>query len=548
MKTKKKQQINLIIARIITVLLAAVVLALLFVFAYANLFHYTARMEADIASETLLGTVIYDNGFVQPPTWYASTAVRVISVPNLAALIYPFVLQNANLSAGIACVIMMVLLLIVMTVYFRQIGFSGEQILAVLAITMAFTNAADEFQRMLFLYASYYVSHAITLFLILIFYNKWLKENKMSWWTFVISAAIAILNGLQGMHACLFCYIPLVAVEVLRRVVFLIRGKKQSNILILIWVFVLFAVSFGTTKVFASNNFGANRNIRHAFEKFIGEVCPTIGQTLSFNRLPVLVITVLCAAIFGYVIYVIKLIKFAGKKFDEDLFYNYRAALSDSKLNSLDKTYQFWSMMVFPFGFVLCVLLETFTTADVAGRYFLMLLFTVGTGFCLLIHRLKEKFQDYGVVRGVAITVLLLMITFYGMFSSAVFYKDLIKNDNAKDTDAYKVYSWMVENGYAYGYTTFDYANYITVMGNNTVKVRAVNNMSEMAGCRWLSDETWYPPVKSQDGATCYIVSEAMAEDFNTFLETYEPEIVDTATVGKFTIYVLDQDYTLWER
>lgn len=528
--------------------MAAVVLALLFVFAYANLFHYTARMEADIASETLLGTVIYDNGFVQPPTWYASTAVRVISVPNLAALIYPFVLQNANLSAGIACVIMMVLLLIVMTVYFRQIGFSGEQILAVLAITMAFTNAADEFQRMLFLYASYYVSHAITLFLILIFYNKWLKENKMSWWTFVISAAIAILNGLQGMHACLFCYIPLVAVEVLRRVVFLIRGKKQSNILILIWVFVLFAVSFGTTKVFASNNFGANRNIRHAFEKFIGEVCPTIGQTLSFNRLPVLVITVLCAAIFGYVIYVIKLIKFAGKKFDEDLFYNYRAALSDSKLNSLDKTYQFWSMMVFPFGFVLCVLLETFTTADVAGRYFLMLLFTVGTGFCLLIHRLKEKFQDYGVVRGVAITVLLLMITFYGMFSSAVFYKDLIKNDNAKDTDAYKVYSWMVENGYAYGYTTFDYANYITVMGNNTVKVRAVNNMSEMAGCRWLSDETWYPPVKSQDGATCYIVSEAMAEDFNTFLETYEPEIVDTATVGKFTIYVLDQDYTLWER
>ena len=106
----------------------------------------------------------------------------------------------------------------------------------------------------------------------------------------------------------------------------------------------------------------------------------------------------------------------------------------------------------------------------------------------------------------------------------------------------------MTENGYTYGYTTFDYANYITVMGNNAVKVRAVNNMAEMAGCKWLSDTTWYPPVKSQEGETCYIVSEAMTEDFNVFLETYEPEIVNTEEVGKFVIYVLDHDYTLWER
>mgnify|MGYP007069966367 CR=1 FL=1 len=548
MKTKKKRQINLIIARIITALLAVVVLALLFVFADANLFHYTARMEADIASETLLGTVIYDNGFVQPSTWYASTAVRVISVPNLAAFIYPLVSHNANLAAGIACVIMMVVLFCVMSVYFRQIGFSPAQILAVLAITMAFTNAADEFQRMLFVYASYYVSHCITLFLVLIFYNKWLKENKVVWWTFVFSVAIAILNGMQGMHACLFCYIPLVAVEVLRRIVFWIRDKKQSNILILIWTWVLFVISFVTTKIFASNNFGASRNIRHAFKKFIGEVCPSIGQTLSFSRLPLLVIMVVCAAVAGYVIYVVKLVIFAGKKFDEDTLYNYRAALSDSKLDSLDKTYQYWSMLVFPFGFVLCIILETFTTADVAGRYFLMLLFTVGCGFCLLIHLLKEKFQRYGIARGVVITSFLVIVAFYGAISAVTFYDALIRDDNSIDTDAYKVYSWMAENGYSYGYTTFDYANYITVMGNNTVKVRAVNNMAEMAGCKWLSDTTWYPPVKSQEGATCYIVSEAMEEDFNTFLETYEPEIVDTTEVGKFVIYVLDHDYTLWER
>jgi len=548
LKAKQKLEVNNIIARIITVIMAVVVLALLFVFISANIFHYTARMEADIASETLLGTVIYDNGFVQPSTWYASTTVRVISVPNLAAFIYPLVSQNANLAAGIACVIMMVLLLAVMIVYFRQIGFSWAQVLTSLVIILSFTNAADEFQRMLFLYASYYVSHAITLFIILIFYNKWLKDNKVSWWTLALSLLIAVLNGLQGMHACLFCYIPLVVVEVLRRFVFWIREKKQSDPFILIWTAILFVVSFGCTKIFATTNFGASRNIRHAFEKFVGEVCPVIGTTLSFNRLPVLVILVLAAALAGFVIYIFKLVKYAGKKFDEDIFQNYRAALSDYKLDSSDKTYRYWSMLVFPFGFILCVLLETFTTADVAGRYFLMLLFTVATGFSLLIHQLKEKFQDFALLRGIILTASLFVVAFYGAFSAVVFYSDLVINDYSYDTYAYKAYNWMAENGYTYGYTTFDYANYITVMGNNTVKVRAVNNMAEMAGCKWLSDTTWYPPVKSQEGETCYIVSEAMTEDFNVFLETYEPEIVNTEEVGKFVIYVLDHDYTLWER
>ncbi|SFQ09109.1 hypothetical protein SAMN04487928_11835 [Butyrivibrio proteoclasticus] len=548
MKTKRKMEINTVIARIITAILAVVFLALLFVFIDANIFHYTARMEADIASETLLGAVIYDNGFIQPSTWYASTAVRVISVPNVAAFIYPLVAHNANLAAGISCVIMMILLLAVMVLYFWQIGFAPVQILSVLVIVMSLTNSADEFQRMLFLYASYYVSHAITLFLILIFYNKWLKENKLSWWTVILSLVIAMTNGMQGMHACLFCYIPLIVTEVIRRIVFWAKEEEQNNIFIMIWVFVLFAASYGSTKFFGSNNFGAGRNIRHAFEKFIGEVCPTIANALSFNRLPVLAILIVTASIAGYVICVYKLIKNAGNTFDEDIFRNYKAALSDDKLDSSDHTYRFWSLLVFPFGFILCTLLETFTTADVAGRYFLMLLFTVGTGFALLSHQLKEKIRDFALVRGIILTALLLVVSFYGVFSAFVFYSELIRDDSSFDTDAYKAYNWMAENGYSYGYTTFDYANYITVMGNNTVKVRAVNNMADMAGCKWLSDTTWYPPVKSQEGATCYIVSEAMSEDFNVFLENYEPEILGTAEVGKFIIYVLDHDYTLWER
>ncbi len=543
MKTRRKVGDNNIIKKVATAILAVVVVVLLFVFADANLFHYTARLESDIASETLLTTVLYENGYVQPDTWYASTTPRVISVPNLAAFIYPLVSHNAILATGLACVLMMVILLVVMLIFYRQIGFSQVQAFAAVVLVMSFTNSGDEFQRMLFLYASYYVSHIITLFLILIFYNIWLRDNKTPIWTIALSLGIAVLNGMQGMHGCMFCYIPLLATEIIRRIVYFVKDKKQSNWFILIWTAILLAASFGTGKVLNTTNVSAGRNIRHAFSKFVGEVCPTIYSSLSLGRLLVFAYIILLASIAGYVIYVGKLITFAGKKFDEDTVYNYKAALSDAILESSDKTYRFWSMLVFFMGFLFCVFLETFTTADVTGRYFLMLLFVVATGFSLLLHQLTDN-----VIKRSIFTVLALIVVVYGSFSACVFYRDLIVNDSSVNSEEYQVYKWMSENEYSYGYTTFDFANSITVMGNNTVKVRAVNNMTDMAGCKWLSDKNWYPPVKSQEGETCYIVSQAMAEDFNAFLDTYEPNIVNSAEVGRFTVYVLDQDYTVWER
>ena len=85
-------------------------------------------------------------------------------------------------------------------------------------------------------------------------------------------------------------------------------------------------------------------------------------------------------------------------------------------------------------------------------------------------------------------------------------------------------------------------------MGNNTVKVRCVNNMYDMEGSRWLTDVSWYPPMKDPSGKTCYIVSDANMEDFKGFLKRFNPTIVREEDLGYFDVYVLDHDYTVWER
>ena len=54
--------------------------------------------------------------------------------------------------------------------------------------------------------------------------------------------------------------------------------------------------------------------------------------------------------------------------------------------------------------------------------------------------------------------------------------------------------------------------------------------------------------MKSTEGATCYIVTPYLMEDFANFMNRYEPEVIEVGQAGDYTIYVLDHDYTVWER
>lgn len=498
---------------IAAVLLAASIVSLVFVFANANISHYTARMESDIASETLLATVLYENNFIQPDSWYASTAIRLISTPNLAAFIYPLVGMDANLAMGISCTVMMVIMLVVMGLYCKQTGFPVLAALSSILLVLAFTKPSDEWQRMIFVYASYYVSHIITLFMILMLYNRAVRKQKVELWVFALSMLVAVVNGLQGMHGCLFIYFPLLGLEIVKRVIFKIQTRKLDRKLIFAWVVLMTAVSIIASKLTSSNNIGASRNIRNALPKFREEVWPSIVDMVALDNYGTLRVVIIIAAILGYLMALGKL--FGREKEDSVRF----------------------SVLLFPAGFVVCLLLTTFTTVEVAGRYFLMLLFTIAVGNALFIMNVKNK----------SIKAFVVFIAIFGILQASVFNNELVAHDDSEHLDVYKVAAWMNEKGYEYGYSSFDHANCITVMGNNTAKVRAVNNMKDMNGCKWLTDVTWYPPAKSEEGPTCYVVTDYLAQDFNEFMDRVEPEVLETAQVGVYTIYVLDHDYTVWE-
>ena len=499
-----------IVDNALTGLLALVLFSLISIFVCANIFHYTAYMEADIASETLFVEVMYESGSINPSTWISSTGHRIMAPTDLAVLIYPLVGYDFQLALGSACCIMMLFVLLSMYLYMKEAGFSVAEILGAEVLAISLTTPGEQVQKMLFLYAAYYTDQVISLFFTLFIYEKFKKKGSLSLPGVVVSAALAILNGLQGYQGLLYCYFPIMAAEIIRIFAGFIKKEKIKEIYLSVWTFVITAISLATSLVTGVYSPESGRNIRHAPEKFLEEVLPAICNIFSSGRLPWLTIIFIVLAIAGYIFAA------AGKK---------------SKFR--------WNSLSFILSVCGYVFVTTFTTNMVSERYYMMIIFAIAVG----VSYFAKSISKVDVKRIIAVSVII-----YGVFAAADFYKTLIVDDNSETSDQYLVAMWMEDNGYTYGYSTFDHANYITVMSNNAVKVRSVNNMADMEGCKWLTDMTWYPPIKSSDGETCYIITSYLEDDFNKFLAEYNPQVVETAEIGRYMIYVLDKDYTLWER
>lgn len=538
----KKDRMPSILRHLTLFLLDAVLVLILWTYVDANLHHYTAKMDADIASETLLGTRIYENGFRQPDTWVVSTHNYVIMAPNLAAFIYPIVGKNMNLAMGIAIVLLFLLMARLMYVYLCNMELSHVGVVCAMILSFSLMGTSDDIQQMIFLYAAYYVVHFITLFLFLILYNKAIDKDKIPSWIFGLTLLLSFLNGLQGMHAALFCYMPLLGVDIVRRLVSFIKKEKQSSFLILGWLLATSFLSVFATKIVGSYTLGASRNIRHAGEKFIEYVWPFFLDVISFDKMPVLVTLFCVLAALGY-IYTIRELLIGGNRAEADAAQAgadaAQAGAAEAPVEATLAKSPFWSVLAFPFGVIVCMLSSTFTTAEAAPRYYIMILFVVGVGVALFM-RSVTKWTRY------ICTAIAALVIIYGLNKAYVFNNDLIINEDSFEQATAQVARWMEDNGYEYGYSTFNQANTITVMSNNKVKVRAVNSMKEMQGAKWLSDKTWYPPIKDADGPTCYIVTEANAEEFAEFMDDRKPAVIEKTEIDDYTVYVLDHDYTVW--
>ncbi len=135
-----------------------------FIFAVfiTNLFHFNYKMNADIASEAVLGRLIWETGQILPDGWYGSNEVRILCAPNIAALFYG-VTHNMNLSMGLACCVMTLLVLFSIAAFCRFIGMGRRYSLLMTFLCLMIPGSFVSLE-LTCLFASYYAIHVVVLF------------------------------------------------------------------------------------------------------------------------------------------------------------------------------------------------------------------------------------------------------------------------------------------------------------------------------------------------------------------------------------------------
>ncbi len=93
-----------------TILCGVGIIVFLILLFWTNIFHFNYRMNADIASEALLGRLIWESGQIVPDSWYPSTEIRILGTANIASIFYGL-FGNMNLAMGAACVCGVVLII-----------------------------------------------------------------------------------------------------------------------------------------------------------------------------------------------------------------------------------------------------------------------------------------------------------------------------------------------------------------------------------------------------------------------------------------------------
>lgn len=524
------------------ILCAVLLLVTLGVFSYANIARYTAHMDADIAGEAALAKEVARNRMRTPSTWYASTEKRVIAPANIAAVFY-MITSNMNLSMGLACNLCLWILVAVMGVYYRKMGMRGAVFWATLELPLVITVNLNSALEMYALYAGYYIPVFIGMYVSLFWYyvcrTRAMKSAdagtialKKQYILYALPVIVAVLLGLQGMRGVLMVLLPLMAVESIRAICARMKDRSTESPKpdklsffqegrMTAFLVICTVSSYLIARLSTNGLTETSRNLRHAPEKFMNEVLPAIGQLFTPQVNPVYVGCVAIIMVAG-IMFPLIVLRLQLKKTETD------AA---------------WAILPLTVSVFVMVAAMTLTTTDVAPRYAVMVFFAAAGGYGLLLQHLYEAGNRYRRMRYAVVFPVIVC----AVISIGYNWNHLICPDTTQEDTYAQIADTMVAHNVTKGYATFDWANTITVVSNDTVQVRPVNNMKDLEGAKWLANATWYPPYADAGQKVFYITTSYTDDMFMDSARDRNIQILETIRINDFILYMTDIDYTVWK-
>lgn len=501
------------------ILIAAIFIIVVLIMC-TNLFHYCYKMNADIASESVLTRLIWESGELIPKSWYPSTELRICQTPNLAVLFYG-ITSNMTLSMGAACIIMTIGILLSAYFFVSQFSFDRIQKLIFLLLCLIIPNHFVTLE-LFYLFGSYYAIHVIIMFLTLGTYARLIsgKHSHILW--LCVTILFSFMLGMQGVREILILNCPLLFTEILRHFILIYTGKweKKSCLLVCGWCMLLLLAGYIGTLLPFSVGQSTSRNIRKGFAKLFETVFPDVATCLGLPEIGVLGVILHLGMLLIAIITLILCIGCILKKRCDN--------------------HAVWIYLMLWISTVVTMFAVAFTTTESSQRYYFMILFAMAYGFSYFIGWVRDKLPILNIV-GFAMILLLFTFQVYTI------YRPLIQSEEPAQTPTYEVCQYLKEHGYQTAYATFESANTMTVLSGGTIRVAAVASVEKMDICKWLSSTEWYVPNMPYKSRTAYIITETENELFEKFYNKHRDDIQFNTQIGKYLIYVSDYNFSCLE-
>lgn len=488
-----------------------------------NLFHFCYKINSDIASEAILGKVIWDSKELIPGSWYISSETRIISTPDLAALFYGLT-KNMTLAMGLSCCTMTVLIILGAYYFGRTLDFQiNENLLFVflcLMLPMDFMII-----ELFYLFSGYYAIHVVIMFFTLGVYINAIKKTRLIWPAMAVSVIFAFVLGVQGARGILVIYGPLFGTEVIRNLHRIYCGKewKKTDLFISIWVMILLVAGFlgMLAPVSVGQNF--SRNIRKGLPKFLTVVLPDMCKALGISSTNTT--EKICAIVlFLIIVYLLAdiLFKIIKKREIETIEWGFLAVASSPLVSAF---------------------VVSFTTFESTERYYFQFVYVTAYAVVLFFRKWKQGIKLKAGIH-LCVGLVIVMLTTVHFYSV---YLPIMRAEEPRQNDYYKVVKYLEENDYEIAYSNFDNSNLMTALSNSRVIVAAVDSFGKMNVCKWLTSSDWYVPNRPFEERTAYIIPEMDMKEFDKFLDIHKEDMSFETKIGIFSIYSSDYNFSQLE-
>lgn len=554
-------------------------------YVFLNLARFTAQMDSDIAAEALNARAIWLHKSVIPDTFYPSTERRILNVNLIGALLYGLT-GNMNLSMGIACCLMMVLLLALYGLLLRRLGFGRAALWAGIAVLLAIPGSMRHSQ-LLYLYAVYYAVHCIcmliTLLILLDISDR--ISNRISdqisdrtlapksgfgaregvdrsgssvlWVKVAAAVVLAFLISLSGLRAALICYAPLAAAEMLRLVRRRLTGDRIYSGAV---AFLLLAAAFAGSRMPTAVGVETSRNLRGGFSKLLHTVIPDLVSSVyceNQSMLRTILLAVLLLAAVGVTVkWGVVSVRATGTFVrrcsgkSSSLEYDTGDVAEGGVENAVEKKHCQKKERAFILGFfwmslLMSVVMGAFTTTESVWRYYFMLYFVLSFGMACLMQDVTEWSKRSGTRRQKGLLVECFLACCIAVLALLVWKEELWPSmrQTSGNAEYESIAQWMLEQRCYYGYSTYDSANAITGACNGAIQVSAVADLGTLDICKWLTDSDWYVPSLPVEMKTAYVVPKSLETSFSPNLEQHA-DIIEGFETENYTVYIAEHNYT----